>query len=198
MISVAILACAPSVAPATIEAVIAVESGGNPFAININKGPRVAAPRTAEEAARTVRWAIAQGYSVDIGLMQVNSRNLSALGVTIEQMFEPCANVRAGGTILAANYARAVQARGEGQAALLAALSAYNTGDFARGFRNGYVSQYFGTRRTSYRVGRVPGPTGAGLPNPFTSPSTIYVRKETANVAESNGRPTLSDSSPIP
>ncbi|HEX9497993.1 MAG TPA: hypothetical protein VF926_06345, partial [Mycobacterium sp.] len=45
---------------------------------------------------------------------------------------------------LMADYAAAVRTRGEGQAALEAALSAYNTGDFHRGFENGYVARYYG------------------------------------------------------
>ena len=51
-------------------------------------------------------------------------------------------SIRAGGTILAADYGRAAQQLGGGQPALLAAHSAYNTGDFARGFQNGYVARY--------------------------------------------------------
>ena len=76
--------------------------------------------------------------------MQVNSRNLAALGVTIEQVLDPCTNIRIGATILTAEYAEAVHSRGEGQPALKAALSAYNTGDFYRGFANGYVARYYG------------------------------------------------------
>lgn len=54
MIPAALLACAPNVAPATLEAVIRVESGGNPLAINVNGLPVQPAPAaTAAEAAQT-------------------------------------------------------------------------------------------------------------------------------------------------
>ena len=76
--------------------------------------------------------------------MQVNSRNLRALGVGVFQAFNPCTNISAGATILSADYANASRLRGPGQAALQAALSAYNTGDFYRGFENGYVARYYG------------------------------------------------------
>jgi len=55
-----------------------------------------------------------------------------------------CANLRAGNTILTQAYGRAVGRYGEGQEALKAALSAYNTGKFATGFTNGYVARYYG------------------------------------------------------
>jgi type IV secretion system protein VirB1 len=145
MIPALLLACAANIAPVTLETVIRVESRGNPLALNVNQlsGPQPH-PRDADAAARLAAAYVRQGYSVDIGLMQINSRNLAALGVTIEQVLEPCENVRAGGTILTANYAGAVQHYGEGQPALKAALSAYNTGNFYRGFENGYVARYYG------------------------------------------------------
>ncbi len=145
MIPAALLACALNVAAATLEAVIAVESSGNPLALNVNglegRQPRASTP---EEAATLARQYIAAGYSVDIGLMQINSRNLNALGYTVEQVLDPCTNVRGGATILTADYVKASQRFGQGQPALQAALSAYNTGTFWRGFENGYVAKYHG------------------------------------------------------
>jgi len=143
VIPAALLTCALNVSPITLEAVIRVESDGNPLALNVNhlQGPQPH-PATAAEAVSLAQGYIARGYSVDIGLMQVNSRNLPVLGYTVEQVLDPCTNIRAGGTILAADYGRAAQQFGSGQPALLAALSAYNTGDFARGFANGYVARY--------------------------------------------------------
>ena len=147
MIPAALLACALNVAPVTLEAVIGVESGGNPLALNVNglAGPQPRAG-TAEEAATLARQYIAAGYSVDIGLMQINSRNLPALGATVEQVVDPCTNIRSGATILTADYVQASQRFAPGQPALQAALSAYNTGTFARGFENGYVARYLRPR----------------------------------------------------
>jgi type IV secretion system protein VirB1 len=182
----ALLACAPNVAPVTLQAIVEVESGGNPLALNIN-GIRVqpTAARDAREAAQVAERYIARGYSVDIGLMQVNSRNLAALGTTVEQVLDPCTNIRAAATILTADYADAARTRGEGQPALQAALSAYNTGDFYRGFANGYVARYYGPGGVPALTGGVRAVVAAKHsapsrpPNPYTADTTIFVREAT-------------------
>ena len=124
---------------------------------------------SAAEAARTAESYILRGYSVDIGLMQVNSRNLVALGMTVERVLDPCTNIRSGAAILAADYAEAARRYGEGQGALQAALSAYNTGDFSRGFGNGYVARYYGHNPVPIPVSEVRGAAGAS-PLPYRRP----------------------------
>ena len=122
---------------------------------------------------------IAHGYSVDLGLMQVNSRNLRALGISVLQAFNPCTNISAGATILSADYANASRLRGPGQAALRAALSAYNTGDFYRGFENGYVARYYGRiglRRPEQSARALQRPAAPATPNPFKAATSIYSR----------------------
>jgi type IV secretion system protein VirB1 len=191
MIAEAFLACAINVSPVTLKAIVDVESGGNPLALNVNRlsGPQPQ-PTSIDEAVSDVQTYIAQGYSVDIGLMQVNSRNLTALGFTVQQMLDPCTNVQGGARILTANYARAALTFGEGQDALRAALSAYNTGDFSRGFKNGYVARYFGrsgipaftgdigqaiaTRATVKRA--APRPST----NPYTAGTQVFEREAAA------------------
>lgn len=135
----------PNVAPQTIERIIQVESGGNPLAIGVNSKERVAIPqpKNIDDAARIANALIEAGYSVDMGLMQINSSNLASLGLTVREVFDPCVNIHAGATILSRNYKVAAARYGSGQRALLAALSAYNTGDFKAGFQNGYVSRFF-------------------------------------------------------
>lgn len=168
MLPAALLACALNVSLVTLEAVVRVESGGDPLALHVNGVPvQPARGQDTKEVVRTAEGFMRRGYSVDLGLMQLNSRNLPALGLTVLQALDPCTNLRAGAAILAADYAAAAQTRGEGQAALLAALSAYNTGDFARGFRNGYVARY------------VPVLAGhaAPAPSPVASDSTVYVQE---------------------
>lgn len=132
--------CAPQVAPSTMHAVIHTESGFNPFAINVNGGKRLARqPASKGEAAGWARWLIARGYSVDLGPMQINSVHFSRLGLDAMTAFDTCLNLRAGARILSENYSRALKETDDSRTALLKALSAYNTGDFQRGFRNGYV-----------------------------------------------------------
>lgn len=188
MIAAALLACAANVAPVTLEAVMRVESGGNPLAINVNHllGPQPHSV-TLADAVATAKSYVARGYSVDLGLMQVNSRNLAALGTTIEQVLNPCTNVKAGAAILTANYAEAVRSRGEGQGALQAALSAYNTGSFYRGFENGYVARYYGPGGVPALAGGVQQavltaaaakhPARPPRPNPYTADTQVYVRE---------------------
>ena len=115
--------------------------------------------------------------------MQVNSRNLQALGIAVFQAFDPCTNIRAGATILSADYADASRLRGPGQAALQAALSAYNTGDFYRGFENGYVARYYGGSAFAPMTIAVhtQRPVAPARPNPFRAATSIY-SKVTLNV----------------
>ena len=168
---VLILACAPpNVAPQTLAAIIHVESGGDPLALHVNDGRRHAMlhPLDVAAAVAMARQAMGQGHSVDIGLMQVNSANVARFGVTIEQMFAPCLNIRAGARILAADYGGALQVAPSGQAALKAALSAYNTGDFRRGFANGYVARFYGAHSGA----------GAAPANPYTADTEVFHRSD--------------------
>jgi type IV secretion system protein VirB1 len=135
--------CAPTVAPETVLAIIQTESSGEPFALNVNGGRQPAPQSTAADAAATARRYVAAGYSVDLGLGQINSRNMRWLGLTWENVFDPCTNVAALARVLTSNY-NAVKAGRDPQAALRVALSMYNTGSQTRGFRNGYVAKVVG------------------------------------------------------
>ena len=172
MIGLALLACAPNIAPATLAAVIRVESGGDPLALHVN-GLRLQPPpaKTAAEAARIAESYVRRGFSVDLGLMQVNSRHLATHGVTMEAVLEPCTNIRIGAAILTDNYAAAARTLGDGQPALQAALSAYNTGDFVRGFANGYVARYFAPGATPVGHMMLAAPA-----NPYTADTSVLAR----------------------
>lgn len=136
-------------------AIVWVESGGNPYAINVNGGQRLARQaRNRDEALGWATWLAERGYNIDLGLTQINIHNFPRLGLSLEQALDPCMNLKAGSQILSDNYAGAVKAYGAGQSALLAAISAYNTGNHSSGFRNGYV----------YRVAAAAGAPGAVAP----------------------------------
>jgi type IV secretion system protein VirB1 len=141
-----ILACAPNVAPHTVQEIIRVESNGNPIAVNVNtrNGAKFKHKKitTKKEAISVSKAAIAAGHTVDMGYMQVNSANLKGLGYTVADMFDPCKNLKAGAHILTTAYSDALPRHSNEQAALRAALSRYNTGSFGKGFRNGYVARY--------------------------------------------------------
>jgi type IV secretion system protein VirB1 len=142
--------CAPTVHPTTLSAIIRTESGGNKYAL-ADAGPghlpwrirknmvRSFYPQTLQDAAGIARGLIDKGHIVAIGLTQLSSRNLKRLGLTVEEVLEPCTNLRSGGQILTEFYMNALKKYQEPNQALLAAISAYNTGNFQNGFSNGYV-----------------------------------------------------------
>lgn len=142
--------CAPEVHPTTLSALIRTESGGNKYAL-ADAGPghlpwrirknmvRSFYPATQDEAANIANALISKGHIVAIGLTQVSSRNLKRLGLTVEKVLDPCTNLRSGGQILTEFYEGALKKYGNSEQALLAAISAYNTGNFQDGFTNGYV-----------------------------------------------------------
>ena len=113
------------------------------MALNVNGGPQPSAQSGAAAAAATARRYVAAGYSVDFGLGQINSRNMRALGLTWETVFDPCTNIAALGRVMTQNFNAAIGGR-DPQTALRVALSLYNTGSASRGFRNGYVAKVIG------------------------------------------------------
>ena len=163
--------CAPSVAPETVLAIIQTESIGDPFALNVNGGRQPARQSNATDAATTARRFVAAGYSVDLGLGQINSRNMRWLGLTWETVFDPCTNVAALARVLTKNYNAAIAGR-DPQTALRVALSMYNTGSQTRGFRNGYVAKVARNAgvadtgesyATTFPTGAVAAPTSGNL-----------------------------------
>lgn len=140
--------CAPNVAPATIAAIVQTESQGFEWALNVNGLGRKVVPTSREQAITLARHYVGKGYSVDLGLGQINSRNMKALGLTWENVFDPCTNIAAAGAVLSGNY-HSVRAGLHPQRALRIALSMYNTGSQSRGFSNGYVGKVVGNAGVS-------------------------------------------------
>lgn len=155
--------CAPGVAPATLLAVARTESGLDPLAIGVNGArSRRPQPSTAAEAVAAARSLVASGRDIDLGLAQINIRNLARLGLSIEAAFDPCRNLAAAGKVLREGYARGRARHGPGQAALRVALSVYNTGHAERGFANGYVARV--VAKAGARM--PPAPTAPPAPHP--------------------------------
>src|SRR3546814_8745199 len=96
--------CAPSVAPATIAAIVQTESQGFEWAINVNGLGRKIVPTSRERAVALARHYIGKGHSVDLGLGQINSRNMTAHSLTWENVFDPCTNIHAARAALSGNY----------------------------------------------------------------------------------------------
>jgi type IV secretion system protein VirB1 len=94
------------------------ESGLEPLTLRDNNSGQVLHGAGVIETARRL---IAASHSVDLGAWQVNSRNLSLLGLGVADAFEPCKSAAAA-------------------ARLLELFSRYNTGSRSRGIANGYAA----------------------------------------------------------
>ncbi len=131
--------CAPGVAPSTMAAIVQVESGGNPFAIDDNTTRRSYYPRDRASAEALANQLTSAGHLVDMGIAQIDSMNFARLGVNVHTIFDSCTNLRAGSEILSSDYDFAKRRYGSGQIALRHAIGMYNTGRLNGGAR--YVRQ---------------------------------------------------------
>lgn len=146
--------CAPNVPLVTLRAIARTESAFHQYALSLDHPKRTAReqgltdggiflarqPKDLAEARAWAHWLIDHGRSVSVGLMQVSTQHAADLGVTVDQLFDPCTNVQAGARLLTDKYQEAARSLGEGQAALTRALSEYNSGSISVGLENGYVA----------------------------------------------------------
>lgn len=137
------LACAPNIHSVTLKALIQHESGARQYAIGVNRKGKALPqqPHDLKAASQAAEDLIAEGIDFDAGLGQINVRNWAWLGLTSTTVFDPCRNLAAAQTVLSDCYARALNVHRNQQEALRAALSCYNTGNFTKGFVNGYVGK---------------------------------------------------------
>ncbi|TDN67177.1 lytic transglycosylase domain-containing protein [Paraburkholderia sp. BL10I2N1] len=133
--------CAPQVAPATLAAIVRVESEFNPYAIGVVHGRLMRQPANEAEAIATARTLEASGRNYSVGLAQVNHANWTRYGLTPQNAFDPCRNLAVGASILQRCFAQAHAAQPDVQQALRAGLSCYASGNFATGYRTGYVQR---------------------------------------------------------
>jgi len=135
-------ACAPQVDSTTQAAIIAVESGGSPWLLHDDNDGRIYAPQSRQQAEAAVNALVTRDREfygvrdrgIDVGLAQINTTNLSMLGLHAADLLEPCANLNASARILVDAYVRerAVLAKDAGwhgdEVALRHALQVYNSG----------------------------------------------------------------------
>lgn len=167
--------CVPSAHHLVLNALIKTESGGDPFVVHNNNNRVTVRSRTSDEAIANAEDLIRQGYSVDMGLGQINSRNLPKLGLSVRQIFDPCTNIKAASTIYSWGLRMAVDKYGEGQQATFAALSVYNTGSLSAGFSNGYVGKVaskLGIQAHINYASISTQPKASILPSPYGAPLT--------------------------
>ena len=123
------------------QAIAEVESGHNPWALNIEgKGYQFA---SKEKAVTMAKQADAEGRSFDSGVMQVNNFWLKKYGIPLEAAFDPLANIYLGSWILKQEIER------HGQT--WEAVGAYHSPNAARG------GEYAEMVKVALSKGREPG-----------------------------------------
>ncbi|AEC18861.1 type IV secretion system protein VirB1 [Pusillimonas sp. T7-7] len=145
-------ACAPDVHATTMMAIVRHESGFDPLAIGVNEKPhRSIKSKTRKEAIQAVQALLDSGKNFDAGYGQINSANWKWLGITPENVFDPCTNLGAAQRVLVNCYEGASK-KLNGPDALLAALSCYNTGNYRNGLINGYVDKVLAGAKSTEHV----------------------------------------------
>lgn len=131
--------CAPDVSKDTLQALIKTESSMNPLAIAV-VGGKVKQPSTLSDALALVKELEKNGSNYSLGLGQINKKNFDRLGVTAEDMFEPCKNLQAAQLILKECFLKAQKEDKTEGKQLGDALSCYYSGNEQTGYK-GYVQQ---------------------------------------------------------
>lgn len=134
----------PTVPTAILRMIVQEESSKNPYAVNVNKDGKSFIsfiPKTKDEAITIAQSYINAGFSVDVGYMQLNSDNFKQLNTTLENALEPCKNIYLSSTIFY-NFYKDTSKKDSSITRVQKSLSAYNTGSYELGFKNGYVAKY--------------------------------------------------------
>ena len=140
--------CVPQMIQPYMSAIVKVESKGNPLALGLNHGYKLAFQPTSEKQARKWIRALEQNhYNFDIGLAQVNITNVAKYGYSSIDLLDPCTNLKVASNILIHNYKEALTHSKLSHTAMQQAISAYNTGNFSSGFINGYVHKVYAVTR---------------------------------------------------
>jgi len=166
--------CAPDIHPATLAALVRIESGFEPLLVGVNGNPhRQFRPQSVQEGVAQAQTLLKQGASIDVGIGQINSKNFKRLGLSVEDAFDACRNLAASSRLLSAAYQQFRAAGLDEASALDASLSTYNTGDGGVGITNGYV----GAAHTNANAGNyvVPGLGGNAVTgsSPSTAPAVL-------------------------
>jgi type IV secretion system protein VirB1 len=170
--------CAPGIGTETLRRIASVESSFNPYAIGVVGGRLERQPKNAPEALATVSMLESQGYDYSLGVIQVNQKNFARYGLTPEQAFDPCSNLRVGGLIFKDCLKRA----GGTDHSLGDALSCYYSGNFTTGYRLGYVARVL-------NAGRGNGPVPVARPIPLTAKTSHPQRPSTRKLRPKKAEP---------
>ncbi len=111
----------------------------NPLAVAV-VGGKVKQPSSLTDALNLVKELEKNGSNYSLGLGQINKKNFNRLGVTAEDMFEPCKNLQASEHILKECFVKAQKEEKSEGRQLGDALSCYYSGNEKTGYK-GYVQQ---------------------------------------------------------
>lgn len=127
--------CAPKVPPEVLKKIVKHESGGQPLAVGLNSDllQLKKQPKNQQQAEELIRVLDAAGLSYDVGVGQVNSKNLSRWGIDPVSALDVCHNLELAQKVY-------VDCAGRYNA-ISEILSCYNTNDPLKGVKNGYVSK---------------------------------------------------------
>ncbi len=166
--------CSPQVAENTMMAIIRTESKGNPLSIGLNKGYKLKfQPVSDAQAQSWVKYLEEHGFNFDVGLAQVNIKNIHKYGYKAVDALDPCTNLKIASNILKKNYSDARNHSNSDSEALSKAISAYNTGNYSSGFNNGYVQKVYANANSSNNE-YVPSITHSNLNTKLSSKKSDY------------------------
>lgn len=131
--------CAVNVEPTVAAAIVHTESSYNPFAIGV-VGGSIRQPRNLTEAILAVRTLKKNGNDFSVGLTQVNQSNFVRYGLNESNMFDLCANMRAGAGIFKNCFDR-TSSKYSYDGRLRLAASCYYSGNFKTGFKQDFRGQ---------------------------------------------------------
>ncbi|GAA5107321.1 lytic transglycosylase domain-containing protein [Bartonella jaculi] len=152
-------AYAHAIRPTTLSAVVMPESCSHIYAIGFKDNYKLShQPFMLKEDVATTKQLKQNGHNFDMGLGQINARNLEWFSMSLSNLFYPCKNLKAMQTALVCCYEHcyehAVSKNSSEQTTLQTALSYYDTADFKNGSANAYeqkVASHVGAK-TSARL----------------------------------------------
>lgn len=141
----AIEQCGNGVDSQLFASLVKQESNYNPYAIGMDgKDALKPQPQSYEEAVAVADRLVSEGKKFSVGLGQVHISNVQRYGLTWEQAFDPCTNLRVASKILRAFHSKAIKSGYASEDALFAALRGYNSGNVHFRGSDGYARNILG------------------------------------------------------
>lgn len=99
--------CAPEAPAQPLATIVREASGFEPLAIRADGDRPVVIQGTSRaDAIELATEFVVAGYRVRVGLAQIDTRDLDALGFTLPEGFDPCANIQAAAQLVAKDPAK--------------------------------------------------------------------------------------------